>query len=63
LLIDLWLSKSKSQGRQFIKDGAIFVNEQKVEDVNLQIDEKLFLKNNSLLVRKWKKKYRLVLLK
>ncbi len=53
------LEKSNSNARNSIKSWAIFINEKKVEDFNLDI-EKEFLENNVLLLRKGKKNFRII---
>jgi tyrosyl-tRNA synthetase len=42
-----------------VKSGAIFVNEEKVLDFNFDIS-KSFINNRVLLLRKWKKSFKLV---
>ena len=59
ILIKSGLEKSGSTARQSVKSGAIYINEEKVTDNNLDIagcfiDEKFFL------LRKWKKNYRII---
>ena len=58
-LVKSELEKSNSWARNSIKSGAIFINEKKVEDFNLDL-EKEFLENGSLLLRKWKKNFKIV---
>jgi tyrosyl-tRNA synthetase len=53
------LEKSNSNARNSIKSWAIFINEKKVEDFNLDL-EKEFLENSSLLLRKGKKNFRII---
>ena len=54
------LEKSNSNARNSIKSWAIYINEKKVEDFNLDV-EKEFLKNWSLLLRKGKKNFRILI--
>jgi len=61
-IVKSWLEKSNSNARNSIKSWAIYINEKKVSDFNLDV-EKEFLKNSSLLLRKGKKNIRLVLKK
>ncbi len=56
------LEKSNSNARNSIKSWAIYINEKKVEDFNLDV-EKEFLKNWSLLLRKGKKNFRIIIKK
>ncbi len=53
------LEKSNSNARNSIKSWAIFINEKKVWDFNLDL-EKEFLENSSLLLRKGKKNFRII---
>lgn len=51
---------SKSEGRRLIKQGGIKVNDEKIDDVNAKLEQE-FIKNNSVLIKKGKKKfYRLI---
>jgi len=58
-IVKSWLEKSNSNARNSIKSWAIYINEKKVEDFNLDV-EKEFLKNWSLLLRKGKKNFRII---
>lgn len=57
LIIDLELSKSKREARQFIESGAISINEEKVTDINYEISDSNLLFNKFAFIRKGKKNY------
>jgi tyrosyl-tRNA synthetase len=54
------LAKSNSEARNSVKSGAIYINEEKIEDFNLNISE-LFWENNFIFIRKGKKNLKLIL--
>ncbi len=58
-LVKSWLEKSNSNARNSVKSGAVYINEQKIEDFNFDVSG-AFLENNVLLVRKGKKNFRIV---
>jgi tyrosyl-tRNA synthetase len=58
-IVKSWLEKSNSNARNSIKSWAVYINEKKVEDFNLDV-AKEFLKNWSLLLRKGKKNFRII---
>jgi tyrosyl-tRNA synthetase len=53
------LSKSNSEARQAVQSWAIHVQEEKVADFQFDISNK-FLDNKILLLRKWKKNFRII---
>jgi tyrosyl-tRNA synthetase len=59
IIVKSGLEKSNSNARNSIKSWAIYINEKKVEDFNLDV-EKEFLDNWSLLLRKGKKNFRVI---
>lgn len=59
-IVDSWLESSNSNARNSVKSGAIYINEQKVEDFNYDISSN-FIDDKFLLLRKWKKNFRLIL--
>jgi tyrosyl-tRNA synthetase len=59
-IVKSWLEKSNSNARNSIKSWAIYINEKKVDDFNLDMSNE-FLKNWSLLLRKGKKNFRIIL--
>ncbi len=58
-IVTSWLEKSNSNSRNAVKSGAIYINEEKVEDFNLDVNSK-FINDKVMLVRKWKKNFRIL---
>ena len=56
LLVKVNLSPSRSQAKKDIKAGAIYMNEQKISNIDSNIE----FKDNICLLRKWKKKYAII---
>jgi len=54
------LAKSNGDARNSVKSGAIYINEEKVEDFNLNVWEK-FIDNKFIFIRKGKKNLKLIL--
>jgi tyrosyl-tRNA synthetase len=61
LLIKVKLISSKGEGRRLIKQGGIYVNDERVETADLVVNEQDF-KENELMIRKGKKVYHRVIL-
>ncbi|WP_427339366.1 tyrosine--tRNA ligase [Caloranaerobacter sp. DY30410] len=59
LLIETGLTSSRGEGRRLIKQGGIYVENERVTDPNLVINESDF-KDNKLIIRKGKKVYHMV---
>lgn len=59
-IVDSWLESSNSNARNSVKSGAVYINEQKIEDFNYDISSN-FINNKFLLLRKGKKNFRLIL--
>lgn len=57
LLIKMEVVKSKREAREFITAGAISINGEKVTDLELIIDEKMFIEDTYLVVKRGKKNY------
>lgn len=53
------LAKSNSEARELVKSWAIYVNERKISDFNFEIT-KNFINDKILLLRKWKKNFKIV---
>lgn len=53
------LSNSNSEARQAVKSWAIYINEEKIEDFNFEV-EKDFIDGKVLLIRKGKKNFRII---
>ncbi|MCX7695918.1 MAG: tyrosine--tRNA ligase [Caloramator sp.] len=61
VLVEIKAIPSKSEGRRLIQQGGLYINNEKVSDMDFIIDESLF-KDGEMLVRKGKKTfYRVVL--
>ncbi len=56
-LVEYEICSSKREAREFIKTGAITINDEKITDEDLMIDEKLAIDNQLVVVRRGKKKY------
>lgn len=57
LLISLGGASSKREAREFISSGAVTINGEKVTDINLMIDENMFIDNTYIIVKRGKKNY------
>lgn len=62
-IVDSKLVSSKRQAREDITNGAIYVNGDKVTDINYVIDSKDYLQDRYTVLRRGKKKYLLVVYK
>ena len=59
-LIRVGLASSRREAREFISGGAVYVNDEKVTDVNLVLDKSHAIGEKYLVVRRGKKKYSMV---
>ena len=57
LLISMNIASSKREAREFINGNAISVNGNKVNDVDLVIDDKYFIDNKYVIIKRGKKNY------
>ncbi len=57
LLIDMGVSSSKREAREFINGNAISINGNKINDLDLIIDDQYFLHNTYIIVKRGKKNY------
>ena len=57
LLIDMGVSSSKREAREFINGKAISINGNKINDLDLIIDDNYFLHNTYIIVKRGKKNY------
>ncbi len=62
LVVETGLSPSRSRGRNDIESGAIYINDQRQSDPNLQLAAMENFFNKYIVVRKGKKNYHLVIL-
>lgn len=60
LLVDTNLSASKSEARRQIQSNSIFVNKQRINDPNAQIELKDFFDNKYLIIQVGKKNFNLI---
>lgn len=61
-IVKSWLESSNSNARNSVKSWAIFINEEKVDDFNLDLPRK-FINDSFLLLRKGKKNFRIIIKK
>lgn len=57
LLIDMGVSSSKREAREFINGNAISINGNKINDLDLIINDNYFLHNTYIIVKRGKKNY------
>lgn len=57
LLIDMGVSSSKREAREFINGNAISINGNKINDLDIIIDDNYFLHNTYIIVKRGKKNY------
>ena len=60
LLVSASICSSKREAREFIGNGAININDSKVDSIELQVTKELTIDGNIIVIRKGKKKYHLV---
>ena len=56
-LVDLGAVSSKREAREFIGNGAISINGEKVTDLDLVVNPDLFIEGQYLVVKRGKKNY------
>lgn len=57
ILVDLGAVSSKREAREFLGNGAISINGEKVSDVDLVVNQDLFIEGEYLVVKRGKKNY------
>lgn len=62
VLIEAKVIPSKSEGRRLIQQGGLYINNEKVTDMDFIVDESLF-KDGEMLVRKGKKTFHRIIIK
>ena len=62
-LVDTGILSSKREAREFISNGSIAINGEKVSDTEMLVNKSIALYNKYIVVRRGKKKYYLVLFK
>lgn len=60
-LIDLNLAQSKREAREFIGNGAVTLNGNKIQDVSYDLAEKDYLSKKYAIIRRGKKKYGVII--
>ncbi len=60
LLVEIGLQSSKGEARRLIRNGGVYINNQKIEDENCVIDSNLLIDNRLMLVAAGKKNKMLV---
>ncbi len=63
MLVDTGILSSKREAREFITNGSISINGEKVTDLEMLVNKSLSLYNKYIVVRRGKKKYYLVTIK
>ncbi|MBR3162448.1 MAG: tyrosine--tRNA ligase [Bacilli bacterium] len=57
LIIEIGAAKSKRESREFISGNAIKINGEKIKDLDYKIDEKDFIDNTYIIIKRGKKNY------
>ena len=57
MLIDMNVASSKREAREFVSSNAISINGDKIADLNVTVDDKYFLHDTYIIIRKGKKNY------
>jgi len=58
ILVETWLVPSKWEWKKMIESWAVYVNEEKISDINTEISEINLINWKLVLIRKWKKNYK-----
>ncbi len=56
-VVNMRIASSKREAREFISNGAISINGEKIDSIDTVIDESMFIENAYIVARKGKKKY------
>ena len=56
-LVDMQVVSSKREAREFVSNGAISINGEKINDTNTIIDDSFFIENTYIVVKRGKKNY------
>ena len=59
-LVNTGICSSKREAREFVVSSSITINEERINDVNTIVDHSLSINDDTLVVRKGKKKYFIV---
>ncbi len=60
LLVNANIASSKREAREFIKNNAIAINGEKVQDATLEIDESLAIGNEIIVIKRGRKHYYII---
>ena len=63
MLINNNIVSSKREAREFLNAGSIYINDEKVSDENMIIDKNITILEDTIVVRRGKKKYFLGIIK
>lgn len=55
LLVEIGGASSKREAREFITNGAISINGEKITDINVEINDSMFIENTYIIVKRGKK--------
>ena len=59
-LVDMQVVSSKREAREFVSNGAVTINGEKVNDINTVIDNSFFIEDTYIVVKRGKKNYYIV---
>lgn len=57
LLVDMQVVSSKREAREFVTNGAVSINGEKVNDINTIIDDSYFIEDTYIVIKRGKKNY------
>lgn len=57
LIVDMCIAKSKREAREFVSNGAITINGEKITDIDKIVDNTLFIGNTYIVIKRGKKNY------
>ena len=57
LIVNLGAASSKREAREFIKNGSIAINGEKISDIEIIIDSNYLIDNTYIIVKRGKKNY------
>ena len=57
ILVDIGAVKSKREAREFLNNGAISINGEKITDLDLVVSKDMFIEENYLIIKRGKKNY------
>ena len=57
MLIKLGAASSKREAREFLQNGAITINGEKIDKININISDNMFIDNTFIIAKRGKKNY------